>query len=62
MPWHDWQFWIVTLIAGWGVWLMARPFLPRRRARRAEPGCPTCAPGAPPRRRKTPLTIGGKRL
>ena len=41
MPWGDWQFWIVSLAAGWGVWAVARQLLPRRGP--GEPPCANCA-------------------
>ncbi len=33
MPWADWQFWVVTLAAVGGMWLLARVLVPRRRHR-----------------------------
>jgi hypothetical protein len=43
----DWQFLVVTLAAGWGVWALARPLLRLRAAKRAERGCAHCAAGNP---------------
>ncbi|NNF42187.1 MAG: hypothetical protein HKO59_14760 [Phycisphaerales bacterium] len=31
MPFGDWQFYVVTAVAVWGVWAMARSLLPRRK-------------------------------
>ena len=60
MPFDDWQFYVVTLVALWGLWALLRPFLPRDR--KAEPGCPTCASGsAAGRKKRAPLTIHGKK-
>lgn len=60
LPFGDWQFYAVTILALWGAWMVARPFLP---SKKRSGGCPTCASGsaASTKRRKTPLTIGGKR-
>jgi hypothetical protein len=38
----DWQFLVVTAAALWGVWILLRPFLPRR-GKEAVGGCPNCA-------------------
>jgi len=43
MPWDDWQFWLVTLAAAWGLWALVRQLTPRRN--RNEPPCSTCAVG-----------------
>jgi hypothetical protein len=48
MPWGDWQFWVVTMFAGWGLWIVVRPFLPKR----SRDGCPNCASGAAAQRPK----------
>ena len=37
----DWQFLVVTAAALWGLWILLRPFLPRRGKEAA--GCPSCA-------------------
>ena len=31
MPWGDWQFWVVTLAAAGGLWVLARQFRPARK-------------------------------
>jgi hypothetical protein len=63
MPWRDWQFWIVTALALAGAWLIARPFLPRKRGDGAAPGCPNCASGsAASKPRRVALTIDKKRV
>lgn len=48
MPLHDWQFWLVTLLALWGLWALARTVVPARRRSAADggAGCPNCAAGA----------------
>jgi hypothetical protein len=43
MPWGDWQFWVVSLAAGWGLWAVLRQLLPRRGA--GEAPCASCAVG-----------------
>ena len=43
LPWNDWQFWTVTLVAAWGGWIVVKQFLPRRDN---SPACGTCASGA----------------
>lgn len=42
MPWHDWQFWIVTLATLGAAALLLRQFLPRQDGN----ACPACAAGA----------------
>lgn len=32
MPWGDWQFWVVTLIAALGLYALVRVVLPKRKA------------------------------
>jgi hypothetical protein len=34
MPWGDWQFYVVTAAALWGLWALARAILPKRRKRK----------------------------
>lgn len=54
MPWHDWQFWLVSALAVWGAWVVARPLLPRGvrtwrvrgRAAEADQSCPGCPSGS----------------
>lgn len=48
MPTHDWQFWVVTAIAAFALWFVARRALPARLGG-------TKAKGV-----KATLTIGGK--
>ena len=31
LPFDDWQFYVVSVVVLAGVWLLVRPFLPRRR-------------------------------
>ena len=31
MPWGDWQFWVVTLAAAGGFWVLTRQFRPARK-------------------------------
>lgn len=40
----DWQFLVVTAAALWGLWILLRPFLPRRRKdeEAAAGACPRC--------------------
>lgn len=59
MPFGDWQFWLVTLLALWGLWVMARPFLPRRKVSPDEQAaCPNCASGsAASKKKKTPRRV-----
>lgn len=47
MPAGDWQFWVVTALAVGAVYLLVRPFLPRRGSESRS-------------RRKVKLTIDGK--
>jgi hypothetical protein len=55
MPFDDWQFWLVTLAAMWGVYALVRPFLPWRR--RGSNG------GRPPAMvKRSDLTVRGKKL
>lgn len=42
MPWHDWQFWVVTAIMAWGAWVLVRQLLPKKDG----PACGNCAAGA----------------
>ena len=48
VPWHDWQFWAVTLIALLALWWLARGLLPGAGKRRG--------------RTKATLTVRGKRV
>jgi hypothetical protein len=63
MPWSDWQFWIVSVLALGGLWIMARPFLPWRKGDGSAPACPNCASGsASAKPRRVALTIEKKRV
>lgn len=65
MPWHDWQFWIVSLLALWGLWVLGKPFWPRRRADgEASASCPNCSSGtaAAKKTRRVALTIEKRRV
>jgi len=65
MPIHNWQFWLVTAAMLWGLWIIARPFLPLKRNRSHANGgaCPNCSSGQSASRkpRQTSLTIEGRR-
>ncbi len=65
MPLHDWQFWVVTLLMLWGLWVLLRAIVPaRRKAGDADPSCPNCASGeaASQGPRRVSLTIERKKL
>lgn len=64
MPWRDWQFWIVTALAAWGLWMLSRPFWPRRKTDpNTSASCPNCSRGsAAAKSRKVPLTIEKRRV
>ncbi len=34
MPWGDWQFWVVTLIAALGLYALVRVIKPKRRSKK----------------------------
>ena len=55
MPYDDWQFYVVTLAALAGAWLVVRPFLGSKK----EGGCPSCS-STKTRPKKTKLTIDGR--
>jgi hypothetical protein len=40
-PLTDWQFWTVTVAAAWGLWTVARQFVPTK-----DNACAGCATGA----------------
>lgn len=44
LPVGDWQFWVVSLIAVGGAWLVVKPLVARKG--KAEPGCANCTFGA----------------
>jgi len=62
MPIGDWQFWIVTLVAGLGLWKLVRTFWPKRKTT----GCTHCASGSAASAKKRPskvsLTIDNRRV
>lgn len=65
MPWRDWQFWIVSLLALWGLWVLSKPFWPRRKADGEASACPNCSSGSGPAAKKTrrvALTIEKRRV
>lgn len=64
IPLDDWQFWVATALAVGAVWLVASPFLPKRRKTGAAcPGCPSGDdPAKPARPKQVELTIGGRRV
>ena len=39
----DWQFVIVTLAAAWGGWVLLRPLLPARDAKKPAGACGRCS-------------------
>jgi hypothetical protein len=45
MPWNDWQFWIVSLVAVAATWNLVRQMVPRR-GPNGRPACGACAAGA----------------
>jgi hypothetical protein len=66
MPFRDPQFWIVTILALAGLWILLRPFIPRSRrtaGSSASASCPNCASGsAAAKPRRVALTIDKKRI
>ena len=55
MPWTEWQFWIVSLLALAGLYLVLRPLLP---SKGASPACSSCTSNPGVKKPKlTPLTI-----
>jgi hypothetical protein len=52
MPIGSWQFWIVTAIVLFALWIFIRPFFPRWKKT-------TCCSSAS-KPKKTTLTVGGK--
>jgi hypothetical protein len=60
LPLFDWQFYVVTLLGLGALWLIVRPFVPRKRK---TAGCHGCSLGpVPARRRRTALTLRGRRI
>lgn len=67
MPWNDWQFWLVTMLAFGGLVILLRPFIPFLGARRkgSDASCPSCASGSAStkkRGRRVALTIEKRRV
>ena len=44
MPWNDWQFYVVTVAAFWGAWMLLRQFFPKSDP--DGPACGACATGS----------------
>lgn len=44
MPWGDWQFWLVTLAAAGGLWLVVRQLRPAKKRRQVRTGLTVSAP------------------
>ncbi|MAC18824.1 MAG: hypothetical protein CMJ23_03925 [Phycisphaerae bacterium] len=61
MPWSDWQFWVVTLMALGGVILVVRPLLPTKRPSGRCGTCPSGTNTDEAKGQRTPLTIEGRR-
>jgi hypothetical protein len=61
LPWTDWQFYVVTGAGVAGLWMLWRVIGPTRRKQAGS--CPTCSSGsaASARKRKTSLTVEGRR-
>lgn len=57
MPFDDWQFYVVTLVAFVGAVALVRALLP---SKKDGPGCPTCVSPST-HKRKTKLTVEGQR-
>jgi hypothetical protein len=58
-PWHDWQFWVVTLACLAGFWGVLSPFLPR--SGRPTDACGGCAAGTAACARQRALERAGGR-
>jgi len=61
LPLDQWQFYVVTVVALGGVYVLLRPFLRRGSAAGGGTGCSGCGSGSTSRKRAVPLTIGGRR-
>ena len=62
MPWTDWQFWIVTLLALGGLVMVVRPLIPSRRGGAGCGSCPSNSKSGDPKvGKRTTLTIEGRR-
>jgi len=59
MPWRDWQFWCVTVVAVLGVWAVLRQFLPKKGG--GELPCSTCSAGLASREQLKGWTPQGDR-
>ena len=56
MPWNEFKFWIVSLVALAGLYAVLRPLLPNKKG--ASPSCPSCTASPGVKKPKlTPLTI-----
>jgi hypothetical protein len=65
MPVRDPQFWMVSLLALCGLWILLRPFRPRRHAADGPARqCPGCASGsaASAKPRRVALTVEKERI
>ena len=63
IPYDNWQFWVVTVIALWAGFTVVRPILPRRGKGGNGGACPHCSSGkaASKKARKTRLTVDGRK-
>lgn len=69
VPVHDWQFWVVTAAALWGVFTLVRTVWPKRKkSGEGAPPCPRCASGTAAcagKKTEAPaeklVTLGGRR-
>ncbi len=61
MPWNDWQFWVVTAGAAFGLWMLIRPFLQQRDPEAGCHGCNTCPTDAPAETKGPKLVSIGRR-
>jgi hypothetical protein len=59
IPVADWQFWIVTAAAFWGLVALVRTVLPDRK-KKADGACPHCASGSAACAKKTDAPAGEK--
>lgn len=64
MPLHDWQFWMVTLLALGAIWMLVRTIAPRRSKSIDDPACPNCGSGsaASKSKKRVSLTIEKRRV
>jgi len=64
IPYDNWQFWVVTVIALWAGYTVIRPFLSRPGNKQEDtPACPHCSSGkaASKKAKKTRLTVDGRK-